>query len=90
MFSSGTVFSPLYCTKSIAMIPDKNQQRAPQTDQEANQQVSSDQQTSYRPDWIIPDNGISSRSSNRSDHQSDDSQDNSSIPMNNDETLGIP
>ena len=72
------------------MTPDKNQQSSSQSDQTQNEQLSQQSGNQYRPDWIIPDNGFSSRNNNPSRNQQDEQRDNSSMPMDNDETLGIP
>ncbi|HYH15466.1 MAG TPA: hypothetical protein VD794_09605, partial [Flavisolibacter sp.] len=72
------------------MTPDKNQQGSSHSGQEQNEQVSHQTGTQYRPDWIIPDNGISSRDNNTSNNRQESQPDNSSIPLDNDETLGIP
>ncbi len=72
------------------MTPDKNQQGSTQSGQDQNEPVSNQTGTQYRPDWIIPDNGISSRNNNASNSRQDSQPDNSNIPMDNDETLGIP
>lgn len=71
------------------MIPDKNQAGAPQKDQAPNEPVSNPQPTQYRPDWIIPDNGFSSRNANQEEGQQRNQQEDN-IPQDNDETLGIP
>ena len=71
------------------MIPDKNLTGAPQNDQTTSEPVSNPQPTEYRPDWIIPDNGLSSRNTNQKEGQQRPRQEND-IPQDNDETLGIP
>jgi hypothetical protein len=71
------------------MIPDKNQTGAPQKDQTISEPVSNPQPTKYRPDWIIPDNGLSSRNANPNEGQQRNQQEDN-IPQDNDETLGIP
>jgi len=71
------------------MIPDKNQSGTSQPDQNTNEPVGNPQPSQHRPDWIIPDNGFSSRNtSSRKDQQRNQQDD--SIPLDNDETLGIP
>jgi hypothetical protein len=71
------------------MTPDKNQPSTIQNEENINEPVSHQQAPQHRPDWIIPDNGISSKNTNRSGKEQNSQQDNS-IPMDNDETLGIP
>lgn len=86
---SGTVFSAILPIKNEVMTPDKNQTGASQPNQDINDPVSNPQQSQHRPDWIIPDNGISSRNtSSTEDQQRQPKED--SIPLDNDETLGIP
>jgi len=71
------------------MTPDKNQAGASQTEQNTTEPISNPQPSQHRPDWIIPDNGLSSQNTNRTgDAQRNQQED--SIPMDNDETLGIP
>lgn len=71
------------------MAPDKNQAGGSKTDQNTNEPVSNPQPSQHRPDWIIPDNGISSRRTPPAGDQQRDQQEDS-IPLDNDETLGIP
>ncbi len=76
------------------MIPERNQPDANQAGQTNGEQPDT-QATSqkYRPDWIIPDNGTSSRNnhpSERNNSGEEESHPKSSIPMNNEDTLGIP
>lgn len=71
------------------MTQDKNKAGTSQTEQNANEPVNTPQPSQYRPDWIIPDNGSSSRNTRPSEDQQRSPQQDS-IPMDNDETLGIP
>lgn len=72
------------------MTPDKNQQVPLQADQPTSEPVSNQQASEYRPDWIFPETGTSSRDNNRPGNTQPGQPDNTNVPVDNDETLGIP
>ena len=77
------------------MTPDRTKQEDAQEHQSHSNEQSSTQNTAqqHRPDWIIPDNGTSSRNLNDLEERHgtrSGREGNSSIPMDNEDTLGIP
>jgi replication initiation and membrane attachment protein DnaB len=92
------LFLPLYSSdysfKNNVMNPERDQHTTNQANQR-NSEGSNTQATSqeHRPDWIIPDNGTSSRSNSSGEQNrgtQEGQQDHSSIPLDNEDTLGIP
>ena len=70
------------------MIPDRDRPDTLQNNPDKTE-LPETERTSYRPDWIIPDNGISSGNREHA-NEPRPSKESGHAPQNGEETLGIP